>query len=236
MKTELKDYQASGQTSEAYIASNGDGKKKPAVMIAHAWAGQGPFDHNVANKLAELGYVGVALDIFGKGVRGDPAGDNSHLIGPLVGNRAELRTRLLDALKFTQSLDEVDASKIAIIGYCFGGLCALDLARTGTDEIKAAVSFHGLFKTPDLGEQKPIKAKILALHGYADPMATPENLVDFGTEMTNAGADWQVHAYGNTYHAFTNPHANKPGAMKYNADADRRSWKAMSDLLAEVFA
>lgn len=230
-----QDYQ-SDITAEAFIATK-DNTKRPAVLIAHAWAGQMDFERQIASDLANAGYVGICLDMFGKGVRGDPSGDNSHLISPLVGNRKLLRSRLEAALKFAQTLDFVDNSKIAIIGFCFGGLCALDLARTGTNEIKAAISFHGLFMPPNLGDQAKINAKVLLLHGFNDPMATPDALIGIANELTAAGADWQAVAYGNTSHAFTNPMANNPDAgLIYNARTAKRAFDLMHSHLKEAFA
>ena len=230
-----QDYQ-SDVTAEAFIATN-DNSKRPAVLIAHAWAGQMDFERQIARDIANLGYVGVAIDVFGKGVRGNPIGDNTHLIGPLLADRALLRGRLLAALEFAQSLENVDNSKIAIIGFCFGGLCALDLARTGTDEIKAAISFHGLFMQPNLGEQAKINAKVVILHGFNDPMAKPDAMLGLMDEMTKGGADWQLQAFGNTSHAFTNPMANNPDAgLIYNEQTAKRAFAKMRYHLEEVFA
>jgi dienelactone hydrolase len=130
----------------------------------------------------------------------------------------------------------VDDSKIAAMGFCFGGLCVLDLARTGVD-IKGVVSFHGLLGALANAKGNKIKAKILALHGRDDPMGLPEQVLAFQEEMTLAGADWQFVTYGHTVHAFTNPVANDPGfGTVYQADADRRSWQAMQNFFAEIFA
>ena len=127
-----------------------------------------------------------------------------------------------------------DSSKIAAMGYCFGGLCVLDLARRGSD-VAGVISFHGLF-TPPNDEVKPISTKILCLHGYQDPMALPESVVALGEEMTKAGADWQLYAYGNALHSFTNPAANdRDFGTVYDADADRRSWLALTNFLEEIF-
>ncbi len=230
-----QDYQ-SDVTLEAFVAAK-DHTKRPAVLIAHAWAGQMDFERQIARDIAELGYVGIAIDVYGKGVRGNPAGDNSHLMGPLLGDRALLKARLLAALEFAKTLDNIDSSKIAIIGFCFGGLCALDLARTGTDEIKAAISFHGLFMPPNLGEQANINAKVVILHGYNDPMAKPDAMIGIMDEMTKAGADWQLQAFGNTSHAFTNPMANNPDAgLIYNEQTAKRAFAKMEYHLNEVFA
>ena len=145
--------------------------------------------------------------------------------------RRASKTRLETGL----GLGQIDQSRAAIIGYCFGGMCALDLARTGAD-IRGAVPFHGLFGAPGNQTETKITAKILALHGWSDPMATPEDVIAFGKEMDSKGANWQLHAYGDTGHAFTNKGANdKANGMAYSADADRRSWRAMQNFLEEVF-
>jgi dienelactone hydrolase len=154
----------------------------------------------------------------------------------LLADRALLRERLLAHLAFAQGLEGVDRGRIAIIGYCFGGLCALDLARTGTDAIRGAVSIHGIFPPPELGPQPPIAAKVLVLHGWDDPLATPDSVLGLTKELTDAGADWQLHAYGHTVHGFTNPEAAVPGRVVYNADADRRANAALSTFLDEVLA
>ncbi|MEQ1544170.1 dienelactone hydrolase family protein [Methyloglobulus sp.] len=209
--------------------------RRPAVLINHTWAGRDNFVSDKARKLAELGYVGFALDMYGKGVLGTSAEENANLMQPFMENRAKLQQRMKVALNTVKLLPWVDDSKIAAIGFCFGGLCVLDLARTGVD-IKGAVSFHGLLGTPDNTKGNKIRAKILALHGRDDPMGLPEQVLAFQEEMTLAGADWQFVSYGNTAHAFTNPIANDANSgMVYQADADRRSWQAMQNFLAEIF-
>lgn len=209
----------------------------PAVLIAHNWAGQTDADNAIAGKLAALGYIGIAIDVYGKGVRGDLQGDNSGLMGPWMADRGALRARLLAAVAAAAAHPMVDSDRIAIIGYCFGGLCALDVARSGTPDIKGAVSFHGVYPPPNLGPQAPITAKVLVLHGWDDPMTPPDATVALAHELNAAGADWQIHAYGQTMHAFTFDGANNPaGGIQYNADAARRSWRSMTDFLAEVFA
>ncbi|WP_020160696.1 MULTISPECIES: dienelactone hydrolase family protein [Methylobacter] len=209
--------------------------RRPAVLINHAWGGRDEFVAEKARKLAELGYVGFALDMYGKGVLGSGPEENARLMQPFMADRALLQKRIQAALYAVKQLPWVDDSKIAAIGFCFGGLCVLDLARTGAD-IKGVVSFHGLLGAPDNTRGTAIKAKVLALHGHDDPMVSPEQVLAFEQEMTEAGADWQVHAYGHTMHAFTNPVANDPAfGTVYQADADRRSWQAMQNFLAELF-
>ena len=147
-----------------------------------------------------------------------------------------LQKRMQAALYAVKLLPWVDDSKVAAIGFCFGGLCSLDLARTGAD-LKGVISFHGLLGAPGNTQENAIKAKILALHGHDDPLAPVDQVIAFEQEMTKAGADWQLHTFGNTMHAFTNPLANDPDwGMVYQPDADRRSWLAMENFLTEIFA
>lgn len=210
--------------------------RRPAVLINHTWAGRDAFVAEKAKQLAALGYVGFAVDMYGKGVLGMSVAENAQLMQPFMDNRDMLQKRMLAAYANVKLLPWVDDSRIAAIGFCFGGLCALDLARTGAS-IKGAVSFHGLLYPPGNSEGNAISAKILALHGHDDPLATPQQVLAFQQEMTAAGADWQLHSYGHTQHAFTNPVANDPErGMVYSADADRRSWLAMTQFLAEIFA
>jgi len=205
----------------------------PAVLVHHAWAGQGDFERDKAKALAGLGYAGFALDNYGAGRVGQSPEENRALMQPLMGDRAQLRRRVLAGLDAAQSLPEVDAERVAAIGFCFGGLCALDLARSGAT-LRGAVSFHGLLMPCGLPPET-ILGKVLALHGYDDPMAPPEAVLAFAQEMSEAGADWQLHAYGGTLHAFTNPVANDPAAgLRYSADADRRSWQSMRAFLEEA--
>jgi dienelactone hydrolase len=209
--------------------------RRPAVLTSHAWLGRDSFVMDKARKLAGLGYVGFALDMYGQGVLGKSKEENAQLMQPFMANRPLLQRRIKAALNAVKQLPWVDDSRIAAMGYCFGGLCVLDLARTGVD-IKGVVSFHGLLGAPGNTHGIPIKAKILALHGYDDPMAPPEQVLAFQQEMTQAGADWQFVTYGNTVHAFTNPAANDPGfGTVYQADADRRSWVAMKGFFEEIF-
>lgn len=209
---------------------------RPGVLVSHAWAGRGDFENDKAKQLAGLGYSALALDLYGKGVRGSGPEENAGLMQPFLDNRQMLQQRLLVALTTLRAQPEVDAGRTAAIGFCFGGLCVLDIARTGED-IAGVVSFHGLFGAPGNTEGNRVKAKVLALHGWDDPMATPEQAIGLASELTSMGADWQLHAYGNTLHAFTNPEAkDREFGTVYDSNADRRSWLAMQDFLGELFA
>tara|TARA_B100000676_G_C18089613_1_gene858390 strand:- start:5828 stop:6577 length:750 start_codon:yes stop_codon:yes gene_type:complete len=237
VKNRTIDYADNGIALEGYFAWDAAASgPRPGVLIVHAWAGRSPFEEEVARKLASLGYAALAMDVYGKGILGKDPDENTKLMAPFLEDRQMLQNRLKTGLEALRNETEVDASKIAATGYCFGGLCVLDLARTGED-FKGAASFHGLFNKPGNTDGNAIKAKVLALHGWDDPMVPPTDVVALAEELTEAGADWQIHGYGNTLHAFTNPDANAPdmGAM-YQADADRRSWNAMENFLAEVLA
>jgi len=209
---------------------------RPAVAVSHTWAGRGAFEESKALELAKLGYVGFAIDMYGKGILGDTPEENAALMSPLMQDRALLRQRITAAVSVLGEQAEVDAANIAAMGYCFGGLCVLDLARSGS-KVKGVVSFHGLFSPPEITDTNSITAKVLCLHGYDDPMAEPEAMMALAAELSAAGADWQIHAYGNTVHAFTNPAANSPemGAV-YSESADRRSREALLNFLQEIFA
>ena len=210
--------------------------RRPAVLINHTWAGRDDFVAEKAKKIAALGYVAFAVDMYGKGVLGTTAEENAKLMQPFMDDRKMLAKRMQAALYAVKLLPWVDDSKVAAMGFCFGGLCALDLARTGA-ALKGVVSFHGLLGAPDNAQDNSIKAKVLVLHGHDDPMGPVEQVIAFEQEMTKAGADWQLHTFGNTMHAFTNPVANNPDfGTVYQPDADRRSWLAMENFLTEIFA
>lgn len=225
---------------EAIAAFDGaSSDRRPVVVVCHAWGGRDGFVEEKARRLAELGYLGVAADVYGfdeggERCTGTTPEECGALMTPLVEDRGELRDRLLAAVEAARSLPEADPEKIVAIGYCFGGLCAFDLARANAPGLVGAVGFHGLFMPPGLGPQAPIAAKVLACHGWDDPMATPDSVLAFAKEMTEAKADWQLHAYGHAKHAFTNPQANNHQlGTVYNAAADARSWESLLDFLKE---
>jgi len=211
--------------------------RRPAVMINHAWAGRNAFVEEKAVRLAELGYFAFAVDMYGKGILGQNNDESARLMQPFIDDRGLVLQRMQAALYAVRLLPWVDDKNIAAIGFCFGGLCVLDLARSNAD-IKGVVSFHGLLVAPDNETQNPaIKAKVLVLNGADDPMVSSDQLMALQQELTLASADWQVHTYGHTMHAFTNPVANDPDfGTVYQADSDKRSWFAMEYFLSEVFA
>ena len=209
--------------------------QRPAVLVSHPWAGRSAFTEEKARYLAELGYVGFALDMYGAGKLGKTDEECRALMRPFMEDRALLQRRIAAALANVRLLPWVDDKKIAAIGFCFGGLCVLDLARSGAN-VKGVVSFHGLLQTAPNLENPKTSAKILVLHGNDDPLVPPEHVADFQKEMTEAGVDWQLHSYGNTVHAFTNPLATDFAAgYKFSPDANHRAFQAMENFLTEVF-
>ncbi|MFL2754808.1 MAG: dienelactone hydrolase family protein [Gammaproteobacteria bacterium] len=233
MKTEKITYQSGDKSFEGFLAQP-EGDSNPCVLIAHTWAGRDAFVEEKAKLLTELGYAAFAIDMYGDGKIGTSNEENAGMMQPLLDDREELARRALASLDAVSKIDSIDASKIVIMGYCFGGLVAMDLARTGAD-IKGAVSFHGFLAGPE-NSTNEIKAKLLALHGDSDPMVGQDQIESFRQEMTSKKVDWQLHVFGGAMHSFTNPEANDPdfGAV-YSKNADERSWKIFTDLLKELF-
>jgi dienelactone hydrolase len=220
---------------ESVFVGRRDRLARPTVILIPTVMGVSDLEVGFGRQLVELGYNALVADLFGKHLRGAPRDTMFGEMGRLKGDRAALRRRMQHVLELARGLDEVESDRIIVAGYCFGGLCALDLARSGAD-ITAAVSFHGLFDPPGLPKES-ISAKVVAFHGWDDPMVPPEAVVALGQELTEAGADWQIHAYGHVGHGFTNPHAStlQIDGVAYNALAAERSWTAFINLLEEVF-
>jgi dienelactone hydrolase len=227
--------QFEGEALEGVLVGRRDNAPRPTVIVFPTVAGVSELELGFANQLVELGFNGFVADLFGKQFRGAPRPVMREQMDRLLVDRAALRRRLLAVLEQVRGLEGVEAQNIAAVGYCFGGLCALDLARSGA-EIVGAASFHGLFDPTGL-EPNPIRAKIVAFHGWDDPMVPPDKVVALATELTAAGADWQIHAYGNVRHGFTNPGADALGndAVRYNALAAERSWTSLINFLEELF-
>lgn len=229
-------YSVAGKDFDLYVAAPEAAETElPAVFVAHAWDGLNEPIEEIARRVAGLGYAAVAVDVYGKGVRGDPVGDNSSLIAPFLEDRSLLRERLLAGLEAIAELDGVDGTRLGAIGYCFGGLCVLELARAVPANLRGVVSFHGLLTEGGMPDTKPITASVLIEHGWDDPLAPPAEFLAFAQEMDRRDADWQAHAYGGAVHAFTFKRAAMPeNGIVYNEKADRRSWRAMATFFEEV--
>lgn len=230
-------YSLGDATMEGYLAyDDASTDKRPGILVIHQWMGLTEYEEMRARQLAGIGYVAFAADVYGKGVRPDSRQAAAAEAGKYYADRAMLRERLAAALSELRSVPEVDRERIAAIGYCFGGTCALELARSGAD-LAGVVSFHGGLGTPNPEDAANIKCPILACHGAADPHVPAVEVAAFEKEMTDAGVDWYLIAFGGAVHAFTQRAAgNDPSAgVAYNAAADRRSWEAMKSFFAELF-
>lgn len=230
-------YNDTNTICRGFIAYNKDGfLPRPAVMVAHDWGGRGNDACNKAIQLAQLGYVGFAIDMYGQARLAFEKPEKRALMTPFMNDRRMLIKRINSAFNVLTELPHVDKKNIAAIGYCFGGLCVLDLARSGA-AVKGVVSFHGVLKAPEEELYTPTTAKILVLHGYDDPLVKPEQVNQFAVEMTARKADWQIHLYGNTAHSFTNPLANDDEmGLHYSELADQRSWQTTEAFLKEIFS
>jgi dienelactone hydrolase len=210
--------------------------QRPAVIVVHDWLGVSAFTRERAETLAKMGYVALAADIYGKGVRPKDAAEAMAQVGIYKGNRPLLRARANAALKTLLAQPQTDPKRVAAIGYCFGGTTALELARSGAS-LAGIVSFHGGLDTPTPQDARQIKGKVLALTGADDPHVPANQVAAFENEMRDARVDWQLVAYGGAVHAFAVPTAgtDTTKGAAYNPSADRRSWQAMKDFFAEIF-
>ena len=237
MQTRDVDYRCEEANLRGYLAWNESPEPRPGVLVFHEGLGLGDFAMERARRLAGLGYVALAADMFGERRQARNLQEVATLVGGLRAEPAKLRARGRAALETLASLPQVDAQRLVAIGFCFGGSVVLELARAGAD-LKAVVSFHGVLATKMPAVPGQVKASVLVLTGADDPLAPPEQVRAFEDEMRAAQVrDWQVISYGNTLHGFTNPAAD--GSMMrtalYSEQADRRSWAAMRSLLEEAF-
>jgi dienelactone hydrolase len=237
VKVETVEYKEGGTTLEGLIAYNPiKSALSPGIVVVHDWMGMGDYVKKRITQLAELGYVAFAADIYGKSVRPKNEKEASAQAGKYKSDRKLMRARVRAAYDKLKSYQFVDTSKMAVMGYCFGGTTALELARSGAD-LKGTISFHGGLETPNPNDAKNIKGKVLALHGADDPFVPAKEVAAFEDEMRNNKVDWELVKYGGAVHAFTVPGAgndNSKGAA-YNAEADKRSFVAMKDFFDEIF-
>lgn len=235
IQSRLVEYDVDGTVFEGYFAwDDARADQRPGVLVSHTIRGRTAFEEEKATALAELGYVAMALDVYGKDQIGQEDRGRENM-DALRADRPGLQVRLRAALEALAAQPQVDPDALAAIGYCFGGLCVLDLVRIEAP-VKGVASFHGLFDPPGNTDGNHSSAAVLALHGWDDPLAEPPTVVALGEELTELGCDWQIHAYGHTMHAFTNPAANDTDrGTVYAAAADRRSWQSLQIFLADLF-
>ena len=229
-------YEHEGEKLEGYLAYNDSFKgKRPAVLVVHEWWGLNDYARSRAEKLAGLGYVAFALDMYGKDKVTTHPAQAGEWMQQINSNVQKWRQRALAGLQVLRQHPKVDTSRIAAIGYCFGGATVQQLAYSGAD-IKGVVSFHGTPLPPVGVQTKNVKASILICHGAADPFVKEGQIEEYVAAMEQSGLDWQMIMYGGAKHSFTNPAADKVGmdALKYSKSADQRSWAHMKVFFAEV--
>lgn len=229
-------YHIAGKAYESRLVYTHGAKEQPGLVMAPNWMGIGEGAERIAKAVAAQGYVVLIADLYGQSVRPQNADEAGAAMMPLKDDRAELRKRMQAALDqlLGQSRAVLTPGKLAAFGFCFGGCCALELARHGAP-LKAAVSFHGTLDTPNVADASKINGAVLVLHGADDPLVPREQLPAFEAEMNAAKVDWQLISYGGAVHSFTDPAANVPDKMKYDAKTSKRAFQAMHNLLQEVF-
>jgi dienelactone hydrolase len=235
--TQTIEYKQGDTTLEGYLAyDDATAGKRPGVLVVHQWLGLTEYEKHRAEQLASLGYVAFCADIYGKGIRPKDTSEAGVEAAKYKTDRALLRLRVNAGLDVLKKNELVDTKRVAAIGYCFGGTTVLELARSGA-ELNGVVSFHGGLDSPAPADGKNIKCKVLVCHGADDPFEKAEDLTAFEKELRDAKVDWRLIKYGGAVHSFTQPMAgndNSKGAA-YNEKADKRSWEALQQFLAEIF-
>ncbi|MBI1803436.1 MAG: dienelactone hydrolase family protein [Ignavibacteriae bacterium] len=235
------EYTADSLTMKGYLAyDDGVQGKRPGVLVVHEWWGHNEYARKRAEMLAELGYVALAVDMYGNGKQASHPDDAGKFAGEVLQNMSVMKARFMAAMDFLKKDEHVDPAQVAAIGYCFGGGVVLTMAREGTD-LKAVVSFHGSLATQHPAEKSKVKAKILVCNGADDKFISADDVKKFKSEMKSAGADFHFVNYPGAIHGFTNPGATDLGkkfsmAIAYNENADKKSWAEMQKLFAKVLS
>ena len=234
------EYTSQGVVMKGYLAYDESLKgKRPGVLVVHEWWGLNDYARKRARMLAEMGYVALAVDMYGDGKQAMHPEDAQKFTSELMKNFDVAKARFVAAMDFLKQQAAVDPTRIAAIGYCFGGGVVLNMARQGID-LKGVASFHGSLTALKPTRPGAVKAKILVLHGADDKFIAPEQVMAFKQEMKNAGADFRFISYSGAVHSFTNPDADQLGKkfnmpIAYNADADKKSWDELRRFLNIIF-
>ena len=238
LKEESVSYSSEGITMKGFVVYDDNIKgKRPAVLVVHEWCGLTDYTKMRARKLAELGYIAMAVDMYGEGKIANNPKEAQDMAGAFYGNPQLSKARFEAALKKIKEFSQTDANNVLAIGYCFGGSVVLNAAKLGTD-LKGVVSFHGgLAGVP--AQKGLLKSKILICHGGADKFVSEKDVNNFKHQMDSIGADYSFKVYPNATHAFTNPDATDIGKkfnmpIAYNAEGDRDSWNDMKTFFAKV--
>ena len=235
------DYSSGTTLMKGYVVYDDTFKgKRPAVLVVHEWWGHNEYARDRARQLAQLGYVAMAVDMYGNGQQAMHPDDAKKFSGALAANVGLAKQRFLAARSLLQQHKMVEAEKIAAIGYCFGGGVVLQMAREGID-LRAVVSFHGSLATNKPAEPATVKARVMVAHGGKDPFVPAADITNFLNEMNKAGVDYKFIIYSGASHAFTNPAADDYGRrfnlpLQYNRQADEDSWQDMQIFLRRVFS
>ncbi len=235
------EYRVGETVFKGYLAENPALKgKRPAVLVVHEWWGHNEYARKRARMLAEMGYVALAVDMFGDGKTARHPDDAGKFAGEVMKNKQVGEARFNAALDFIKQQPSVDPARIVAIGYCFGGGVVLHMARQGAD-LKGVVSFHGSLATDSPAQAGAVKARVLVFNGEEDKMIPPEQVAAFKEEMTKAGASFRYVGYPGVKHSFTNPDADGYAVkfklpLAYDKKADRNSWGETKKFLKEVFS
>lgn len=229
-------YRQDGTELRGFVAYPAGQEARPGVLVVHEWWGHNDHARQQARRLAESGYVGFALDMYGSGRVTTHPDSAQAFVAEAMRDPAVLAARFNAALEELKRDPRVDADRIAAIGYCFGGAVVLGMARAGVD-LDAVVSFHGALPMSPPVDSGAVRARVVVLTGAADPMIPPEQVEAFTQQMRAAGARIDVESYPGVLHSFTNPRADSVGmpGLGYDAEADRRSWETMLRTLSEAF-
>jgi dienelactone hydrolase len=230
-------YDHEGVSLEGHLAyDSAVSGKQPGILVVHEWWGLNDYARSRAEKLARMGYVAFALDMYGKGKSTEHPDQAAAWMKAVNGNMDRWLQRAMAGLEILKRQPQVDTRRLAAIGYCFGGATVQVLAYGGAT-LQGVVSFHGSLIPPAADQAARTRAKILICHGAQDPMNAPEAVSTYVNAMNTTTIDWQLIAYGGTRHSFTNPDADKRGmaALAYSPSADRRSWQHMTTFFNELF-
>jgi dienelactone hydrolase len=240
IKGDVVEYKAGDTVLRGYLVyDDAVTGKRPGVLVVHEWWGHNKHARNSARKLAEAGYVALALDMYGDGKQANHPDQAGKFSGEVGKNLPLMKSRFEAGMKLLEKQSRVDARRLAAIGYCFGGSVVLEMARAG-ENLRGVASFHGGLATEHPAQRGKVKARVLVMNGAEDPFVPAEQIVAFKKEMENAKVDYKFVNYPGAKHAFTNPDADANAAkfempLAYNARADQESWAELQLFLKSVF-
>jgi dienelactone hydrolase len=235
------DYKSGDTDLKGFIAyDNAKEGKRPGVIVVHEWWGHNDYSRSRAKQLAELGYVGLAVDMYGDGKTADHPDNAGKYMNEALSNMDAFQKKFEAGMKLLKSQEQTDPDHIAAIGYCFGGKTVLEMARAGVD-LDGVVSFHGILATENPAKKETVNAKILAFNGADDPFVPQEQIDAFKKEMEQSGVEYEFVVFPGVKHSFTNPGATEVGTkyelpLVYDAEADKKSWAQTQEFLKKIFS